>query len=323
MRRDGLSFFRKRPGMNRISVSVMILIRTDHRPVILPGDRLKMTDAAIESAVLEVQEPLSSIGGIDQTALMGTVDDGITLFHDCPDFIRAMDILTAQRDLPAAGYPACRGKNVIVSVAPVHFRSFDGDRRMRRIIAVKDELIFRDRLHAVRRHLKDSKDGLEADPASCICMNDIGTAVFIPIRARIDESLCGTYADRLGPGAKRVLCGDHIDAFIRHAVVDIVQPVMITDGRCPDTFGMARDFKPLSDGFAVLMRAALCAVFFDLFDRIGFQFPVDKVFGNQNRQTRHIVETRSRQNIRISHTDHIRVGIVRKQNRIFKISHKS
>ena len=116
---------------------------------------------------------------------------------------------------------------------------------MLRIITVKDKMILAYSLKSVRTYLKNSENTLKSDPAFCISVNDISSAVIIPERTRIDKSL--TFKDKLWslPLPKRVLSPYNVVTLIRHSVINVEHSLVESDSRSPDSLGMPRDLKSL------------------------------------------------------------------------------
>ena len=86
-----------------------------------------MDNAPVCSFVLEMYEPIFfSVGSVYPAALMRTVNIGIALCHYGTGFVGTPYVLGAEHYLPTRGYAAGRRKDIIVSVAFIHFCAFDG-----------------------------------------------------------------------------------------------------------------------------------------------------------------------------------------------------
>src|SRR4051812_20750576 len=121
----------------------------NYGPAVAPGGWLKMNDPAIRAGVLEVHEPGVMPGHVNQGALMRAVYGARTLVQDHFFFVGPIDMTRAKGELPASGDSASRGKNVIVTVFAIEFRSLDG---WMTIGTVKHNSSFVEQPSAVLRH---------------------------------------------------------------------------------------------------------------------------------------------------------------------------
>ena len=96
-----------------------------NRPVIFPCNRLHMDDSSVKSSVLKMNEPFISIHCIHQSPLMWSIYDTVALMKHIFFFIRPVNIFRTQNNLPAGFYTACRGKNIIISILFIYFRSLN------------------------------------------------------------------------------------------------------------------------------------------------------------------------------------------------------
>ena len=156
-------------------------------------------------------------------------------------------------------YASCRGKNVIIAVPFVNLGALDGGLRLHTVI---QKMILRNRLRAVRGHLKDPQIALKSDTALCIAVDQIGLPVLIPEGTGIDQPLTRKDKHRLLPFSQRICASHHEKALVRHSIVNVKIALMITDGRSPHALGMLRN--------SVIL-------IINVGQRIIYQFPVHQI----------------------------------------------
>ena len=140
-------------------------------------------------------------------------------------------------------------------------------------------------------------------------MGQPSLAVLIPEGTRIDESLGLHHPNRRFPRTARILCPDHEDAPVRIAAKDIEPAIVITDGRCPDTVRMLH-LRPEIIFRGIPTRSGIVR------QRCAYQRPIHQIPRMQDRQSRKTVERGSRHIIILPHPAHVRIAVIRVQDRI-------
>ena len=83
-----------------------------------------MHDTTVSAYILKVEKPVFAGRSIYPGTLMRAVDGRVALCEYGFPFVRAVDVLGTQYDLPACRYAACRMEDIVIVVSLVHFRAF-------------------------------------------------------------------------------------------------------------------------------------------------------------------------------------------------------
>ena len=257
-----------------------------------------MGNAPVQPAALEVQEPVLAIGGIHPRALVRAVGDTGALLEHHAILIGAHDAAAAHDHLPTGGHAPRRGKDVVPAVPLVDLGTLQGGVSLR---AVEEQVIVTDGLRAVRAHGEDAQPALEADAALGIAMHHPGPAVVIPEGAGVNQALAGKHQHGLLPRSQGILRAHHVDALVRHAVVDVELPVMEADGRGPHALGVpGRAVVAVGDGL----------------ERVIHQLPVHQILAGEDGQAGGVVERGGGHVVGVAHADGVRIGVVAEDHRI-------
>ena len=232
-----------------------------------------MYDTSRRKDILKMHKPLRTLERIYPRPLVRAVDAGSSLPHHRPDFIRTINLLAAQHDLPAGLDASGRCKDIVITVFFVQFRTFRSHIPVR--CAVIDLHRLGDQLLPIRTHFRHIQHALIADAGFGHGIHQIRFAVLIPERTGIDKT--GSIIDfhRIAPSAAGRMRHDHIDALVRHRKINIVDTIVKTKRRRPHTTAM--------HGIAI-------TEFREFLQRITDMFPVHQIPGMQDRQTGHIVK---------------------------------
>ena len=210
----------------------------DVRPAVrLPHHRLQVRHAPVQPTALEVQEPMLPLRRLDPRALMRAVRLAAALFEYDLGLIWAGNAPAAQAHLPPRRDAARGRKDVVPAVALVHLRPFN--RRML-LRAVVEQVIIAERRSAVGRNRENPQPTLEPDSALGVPVDDVSAPVVIPEGTGVNQPLARLHQYRGVPIPQRIFRADHVDALVRHPVVDIKPPVLEADGGCPDALRMLR-----------------------------------------------------------------------------------
>ena len=109
---------------DRVAAIVAVLVNAHYRPVVLPGDRLQVYDAAITALVLEVQEPVFTESGVHPRALMRAVDAALALCKHNLMLVRAVNVLGTHSHLEARRHAAGREHYPIPAVTLIELGAF-------------------------------------------------------------------------------------------------------------------------------------------------------------------------------------------------------
>ena len=108
-----------------VTAAVAILIVTDNEPVVYPFGWLQMNYTSVGVLVLEVEEPVFAVLGINPSTLVRTVYLLVlSLCHTYILLVRTKWILGTQFYLPAILHAARRTHDVIIAVALVELGTF-------------------------------------------------------------------------------------------------------------------------------------------------------------------------------------------------------
>ena len=196
-----------------------------------------MHDAAIRALVLKMYEPGLTRLRLDPCALMRAIDRCLPLRHDNSLFVRAVNVLRAQRQLPARLDAARRRVDVVITIPLVKLRSFE---RRVFVVSVEDHHAVVQKACAVRAHAADDEDALDSRTTRGHRVDKVGIAVLVPQRTRINPSLRFLYQQRLRPRTSRILSLHHVDAVVRVWIEDIELAIVITNRRRPNAASMLR-----------------------------------------------------------------------------------
>ena len=96
-----MSFRRNGPLLNRLSNTVPILVLANERPVIQKTHGLQVDDSPQLHHILEMDEPVPSIGRSYPASLVGAVYPGIPLVHHHPIVVGPIDRPGSEAGLPS------------------------------------------------------------------------------------------------------------------------------------------------------------------------------------------------------------------------------
>ena len=116
--------------------------------------------------------------------------------------------------------------------------------------------------------------------------------------------------NRLIPLTINIFCFHYINAEIRISPINHIFTFMISNTWRPNTFTMLWFIK----------KAYGNTIKTQIFQGIIYNFPINQIFGMQDRQTRNTVETGSCHIIIVPNSNYVRIRIICIQNRIFKNS---
>ena len=257
-----------------------------------------MGDAPVQPAALEVDEPVAAIRRRHPRALMRPVDAAVPLPQDDSVLVLAVNPPTAQHRLPARRHAARGSKDVVPAIPLVDLRAFN-----RRVIcrAVEQEFVLADGVRAVRAHREDTDSALEPDAAVRVGVDDVRPTVVVPERAGVNQPFARPHELRRVPLPAGIRRAHHVDALVRHPVIDVEKTIVPADGGRPHAARVAGDFV---------------ARFGDVGQRVVHQPPVDQLRRGQNRQPRHIVERGCRHVVGVAEANHVGVGVVAAQHGI-------
>ena len=229
---------------------------------------------------------------------MRSIDGGIALVQDDFLFPGAINIFRPQYSLPAGLHTPCRSEDIVIAVSLVQLRTLDG--RLGRMTVI-DELTVIQHSGAVRFDGRHIQHALEADTASGESRHHVCFAVLIPERTGIDPAHYLAHVGRLTPFAERVCGLAHHNPFIRHGNKYIVSSLMVADGGSPGTAAVHR--------LVIIIKGKLIH---DVIDDL----PVHQILRMQQRHCGGVTEAGSDHKIIFSHTNGIRVRVIRIQDRV-------
>ncbi len=166
-------------------------------------------------------------------------------------------------------------------------------------MAIVDKLPVVQHAGAIRLHGRHIEKTLETDAASGKSRHHISLTVLIPERAGIDPAHHLAHIGRLGPFAPGIGGFAHHDSLVRHGNKHIVGSLVVADGGSPGAAAV--------QGPVVSVKRHLVP---DIIDDL----PVHQIPGMQQRHRRRIAKAGSNHKIVFSHTDCVRVGIIRIEN---------
>ena len=213
-------------------------------------------------------------------------------------FPGTVNIFRPQYGLPAGLHAPCRSEDIVISVSLVQLRTLDGGLGRMTII---DELTVIEHSGAIRFDGRHIQHALEADTASGESRHHVCLAILIPERTGIDPAHDLTHVGRLTPFAPRVCGLAHHNPLIRHGNEYIVSSLMVTDGGSPGTAAVHR--------LVVIFKGKLIH---DVIDDL----PVHQILRMQQRHCGGVTEAGSDHKIILSHTNGIRVRVIRIQDRV-------
>ena len=213
-------------------------------------------------------------------------------------FPGSVNIFRPQYGLPAGLHAPCRSKDIVIAVSLVQLRALDGGLCRMTVI---DELTVIQHPGAVRFDGRHIQHALEADTASGESRHHVCFAVLIPERTGIDPAHHLAHVGRLTPFAERVCGLAHHNPLIRHRDEYIVSSLMIADGRSPGTAAVHR--------LVIIVKRQLVN---DIIDDL----PVHQILRMQKRYCGGVAEAGSDHKIILSHTNGIRVRVIRIQDRV-------
>src|SRR5687767_674360 len=170
---------------NRFAFSISVNVNTNHGPVAHPRRWLQMNDASVSSSILEVHEPRFARSELDPSALVWSVDVSLPAIHHDAVLVRAINVFRSQNGLPARCHAARGGKDVVIAIAFIKLRSFD---RGMVQAAIEYCLAIVEEFRAVRAHLINRENTLDAGAAVGPGMDQVGVAIIVPERSRIDPT---------------------------------------------------------------------------------------------------------------------------------------
>ncbi len=137
--------------------------------------------------------------------------------------------------MPAKLYASPGSKDIVVAVSLVKLGAFNGG--MDVMPVEYQDSIVQEPL-SVLTHPMNHQDTFSFRAASGKCMDQVGIAILIPEWTGINPPLGRAQQVRFTPGSSRIGGFRHIYPKIRVSVVDIVLPLVITNGGCPCPIAM-------------------------------------------------------------------------------------
>ncbi len=172
--------------------AVTVSIHSDHRPVVDPFHRLQMNHPPIRFFVLKMKKPVfprlaRHRWGIYPGPLMWAVDGAAALIHHYFPLVGAVDVFRPQHQLPAGRNSARRCKEVVVAVAFVYLRPFNGGVSF---VTIVHNNAFVQYLGTLGIQLLYGKDAFDSCPAPGPAVGQIHLPVVIPERTGVNQALC-------------------------------------------------------------------------------------------------------------------------------------
>ncbi len=272
------------------------------RPAVgVPRHGLQVQNPAEDAAILEVQEPVRAVRGLDPGALMRAVHRGRSLLEHDPLLIRAEGVPGAEGRLPPGRHAARRREDPVPAVALVELGSLERDVAGQRV-AVDHRASGARSVGEVRFHGDHGEGVLAARATRCPAVHEIGVAVVIPQRAGIDDAEPGEQGTGFAPRSGRVLSRDHHDPLVDPGVDDVERALMPPDRRGPHAGAVARQAVPLERG--------------ECGERMREMRPVHEVVGDQHWQPWRTIEARADHVVPIPDADRVRIGEVGIDDRV-------
>ena len=274
----------------------MVVVIANDRPIVHPFQRLQVNDPSVGTPVLKMHKPGFARLRFDPGALVRAVDFGCALCEYDLVIVRTEDVFGTQHSLPAFADAAGRRENIVIAISLVEFRSLDGGMIDH---SVENRFSIVKQLSSFGTHAIDCQNALNPGPALGPGMNEVRIAVVIPERARIDPAFGFPYKLQRLPRTGGVLRPGHEDAAIRIAEINVELAVVEAQGRGPHAIAMLRHTE---------------AWYWVILENVANDRPVHQILRMENWQARRTVETGGDQIKIIIVADHVRVGIIGKDD---------
>src|SRR5436190_13559204 len=144
-----------------------------------------MNDASVRTFVLKMDEPGLTGLRVDPSSLVRPIDAALALREHHSSFIRAINIFGAQGQLPARLNASRRRKDVVETVSLIQLWALD---RRIALVPVKDHRAIVEEFGAVLAHAAYNQDAFDSRTTARKGTHEIGLAVVIPERTRIDPA---------------------------------------------------------------------------------------------------------------------------------------
>ena len=236
-----------------------------------------------------MDEPVASLSVLDPSALVRSVDGGVSLAQDDSPLIGPEKMIRPKGQLISGRDAPRRAQNPEFSLPLIDLRPFH--RHVPVIRAVVDQRTLVQHREPVIAHPVDIKHVVHSHPAGRQPVDKPGAAVLHEQRAGIDPSHHVLHIVEVPP-SRGIPGGKVHQPLIRQADIDMEESVPVSDAGGPGS---------LFVGGNIIGREG------QPFRRVADQLPVDQIPGVQHRDSRQIGKGRGDHVEILPHPDHVRI----------------